>query len=248
LRGVDRCRRLRPRPGAGPAPERRGDRRACPRHRGTRDRPDRRLDERGVRRPAGRRVGLRSGRRPRPDQPVRRVEARRGDGGARGVCDGRPGVPVGGGTRAGDRPDGLALRTARQRLPGEDPRGRRPRGGIRRDAPARRRRDRLAELHRGRGRGDRRAHRLGGDRRHPSPRQRRPGHPCGLGARGPAPGPRRRPDGGRSRRDLAARLHPAALGRARADAASGREPLRPWQAALADYLPTLLRQHAAATR
>ena len=28
----------------------------------------------------------------------------------------------------------------------------------------------------------------------------------------------------------------------------GGEPLRPWQAALADYLPTLLRQHAAATR
>ena len=28
----------------------------------------------------------------------------------------------------------------------------------------------------------------------------------------------------------------------------GGEPLRPWQAALADYLPTLLRQHAAAAR
>ena len=45
---------------------------------------------------------------------------------------------------------------------------------------------------------------------------------------------------------LGARVDATRLGRPRAEPAPDVEPLRPWQQALADYLPTLLRQRAAA--
>ena len=151
LRRLDRRRRLRPRPRAGAAAQRRRDRRP---RRGLRrggHRPDRGLDERGLRRPPDRRPRLRAGRRAEPDQPLRREQA-----GRRAAAAGR--------VRRARRRRQLAIaRTAwlfgpgQARLPEKilaaAERGR----GRRRAAPRRRRRVGLPDLHRRRRRRDRRA-------------------------------------------------------------------------------------------
>ena len=125
-RGLDRRRRLRPR--SGP--------RRCARNgvatgvladglRRARDRPASssrrtRSSTGGARTAAGTRRPIR----PAPAQPVRRLEARPASGcdrRLRGADERRPARPP------RDRPDGLAVRAARARLPAQDPRGGRPR-------------------------------------------------------------------------------------------------------------------------
>ena len=135
---------------------------------------------------------------------------------------------------ARDRPDGLAVRPARQRLPA--PRSSPPRTGPRRPAS----RSALvgdeighADLHRATS--PRRSSSCIGRRRHrrgPPPRQRRRRDAGPTGRATPPPGRCRGRRSRTSRRDLAARLDAAARG-----ASSTRrrcpcgEPLRPWQAA-----------------
>ena len=96
------------------------------------------------------------------------------------------------------------------------------RPGRRRAAPSGRRRDRLADVCRRSGRGDRGADRRGRRRGDPPHRQRRPGQPGRLGSRGAPPGRRDRGNGERPGVHLAARLDAARVGRARADAAARR--------------------------
>ena len=76
--GLDRRRRLRPRPGHGRRPERGRHRGARARVRDARRRPDRDLDQRGLRRDAPGRIGYGAGRQARAGEPVRRLEAPRG--------------------------------------------------------------------------------------------------------------------------------------------------------------------------
>ena len=88
--------------------------------------------------------GYRPGGSAQPDQRLRREQAGRRAGCPPGVWLVAAGLGIGAGARPspGDRPDGVAVRPARQRLPGEDrPRGRAGPGG-RRGPPGRRRRDR----------------------------------------------------------------------------------------------------------
>ena len=60
--------------------------------------------------------------RPRPAEPVRAVQARRGAGGDRGLDRRRPARPGEWQGHARDRPHGVAVRAARARLPAQDPR------------------------------------------------------------------------------------------------------------------------------
>ena len=130
-RGVDRRRRLRTRSGAGAPSQRDGDRGAC----------------RGLRRPrrssslvvstnevfdGDRTDGAATARTIRsPRQPVRRLEGR-GRAARHGGVRGRPAT-------GSDRPDGLAVRVARARLPEPHPRRRRAGPGRRGAAAGRRR-------------------------------------------------------------------------------------------------------------
>ena len=225
--GLDRRRRLRARPGPGPPPERGRDRRAG-------RRPVRRAGVDLVvvstnevfdgQRTDGR--GYRPTTRPAPPTRTARASSpaswRRRDGVRR----------AGRRSGAGDRPDGLAVRAARATT--SRPRSSRPRSGPgrRRAAPGRRRRIRLADVHRGPGRGDRRAHRLRRDRRDPPLRQPRRRSRARLGARGAPPGPGRRRHRGGPRVDLDPCLDAATLGGPRVEPARrpasrcGRGPRR----------------------
>ena len=116
-------------------------------------------------------------RRARPTPTARRSSAGE-QAGDRRPFDGR--APA----RPRDRPDGVAVRAAGPRLPGQDPRRRGAGARRRRAAPGRRRRVGHADLRRRCRRRDRRAPRRATPiARHPSPRQRPARDARGLGAR-----------------------------------------------------------------
>ena len=172
---------------------------------------------------ADRRHRLRPRRRAEPDQPVRRREGRGRAAGDRGVRGRRRARPP------RDRAHLLAVRPARQRLPGQD-RGRGPPGAGRRASrsassrtrsacpPTRPTSPRRSSSCSPRMRSPRRPARAGD----PPPRQRRPRVPRRLGPRGPARDADRRRGRGRPGQHLAARLHAAGLGRAGAHAPAVR--------------------------
>ncbi len=144
-----------------------------------------------------------------------------------------------------DRPDGVAVRPARQRLPVED-RGRRaPGSGCRRTPSGRRRRVRLADVGRGRGGGHRRAHRLG--RRSPARTT------TSTWERSRAPTGRTRcSDSLGSDVDIeevpastwVRASTPPRWGVLESSPMPSGEPMRPWTEAMADYAP-FLRQVAS---
>ena len=148
--------------------------------------------------------------------------------------------------RLADRPHGLAVRAARQRLPDEDPCRGGARPGRRRTAPGRRRRVRLADLHARRCRRGRRAPRLGRRRRLPPRREWRRRLAGGLGAGTVQAGRPRCLDRRSAASTWPRASTPPAWGVLDPTPLPGGEPLRPWPEALADYLPMLLRQRAAA--
>ncbi len=117
----------------------------------TRPGPARRVDQRGLRRRPRRRAGLRARRAACAGQSVRCLQGPRRTGRDGGLC--RVGTARG----PRHRPDRLAVRPARPRLPAEDRGGGASRRGRPDDAPGRRRRVGLADLRRGRRRRHRRA-------------------------------------------------------------------------------------------
>ncbi len=199
-------------------PERRGGRRARRGDGRPRHRPRPHQHERGLRRPADRRAGIRAGRRDEPDQSVRRLEAgRRGRGGC-GLRAARPAPASLGivrtawlyGPPGNDFPAKILAAAERARAAGEPLRV----VGDEFGSPtfthdvaeavvgAARRRATSAGVH----------HVVNGGRRVTG----------GLGARAVPPGRAGRRDRGGAGIDLGARLDAAGLGRARADAAARR--------------------------